>query len=1017
MFDNYYIFAYLNERRDIFMAKKTKIALPLILASGFVLALASCGNDTPASSSSEEVETVTVYDAVYGTEAYFAGGATKDYSRLTGTEGGANGIASFVDKTIEEKTEILGALEKYAVDNSITGLPLYENGGYVMYNPRVSKGTNTYVTGYGFGIQREGELTAPLETATNDYKTYLQTYEASDPKSANYLDSEGSQIGDIHAQIQGSFFSTKLSDDKTSYDWYGFLSTKDRPLLVQVDETGARTAKAIDDTDSSETSKIWRIYVRTGDKAQFRTASTKDDRKTFDKKNITLDDYVNAFRILLCGKYGYYRGTELANQTGYSAIAGAKDYNTATKNVNFDSEAADTAWASVGIKSGTDDEGDFLDFELGQATTRFYAMYSLSSSLYCPINADFFNLVTDDGANPKAYGSFSSDLSTSPVDNILSVGPYMLGGWEADKFIRYDRNDDWWEVDENTYRIPGVYSTILDAVNTDNQFAFKEFLAGHLDSAGIPQEQLDEYKDDARATKTKGDAVFKLNVNSTTQDQWNALFGDKGSVAQTGDDSYKVKPWMSNANFLKGLFLSIDRDTFGANRGSIGTINYFSSNYMSDPEGGVSYNTTDAHANALVDFWTEAGVAANGYLPTVAGNEFDAAITQLLEDGDIKAGDELTIDIWWMYTSQITSMGNEIAGYIQDAFNKASKAVANNLTLKVVNNAVTVWSDVYYQHLMVGQFDLGFGAISGNSLDPLNFMEVLKSDNSSGFTLNWGPDTSALDLEFDGSVWSFDTLWGATDHGIVLYRGQEIPMFVMNKEFCGFDGDTNDLVIRCTFSDAYSRMIELYFENGDADAFAVMQDIQAHGEAGTYDIAPDYFLVMDDKAVEIDVLSIWGAAHANQELYMECIAVLSIDESEWEDYGLTAELVAEYQEIFDMLSDGEEYYLPGDVVYASKAVAGYVAAGQFTCEVTQQTVTGNVGTEDSPYYVTFSTFAGSFEMTIGEDIIGLAGDESGYIDFYYYGSQTVGDTRTSGYAITEAILLSTHTKDYVADEE
>ncbi len=993
---------------------KKKIALPLILASGFVMALAGCGEQpTPSSSEEPGPETITVYDAVYGVDAYFANGTQKTYDRLTGIEGGANGIKSFVDRTTAEKTEILGALEKYAVNNSITGLPLYENGGFVMYNPRLEKGTNTYVTGYGFGIQREGRLTGPLETAPNDYKTYLQTYESSDPKSANYLDSEGSQIGDIHGQIQAGYFGTKLNEEKNGYDWYGTLSTKDRPLLVTEDEkTKVRTAKPIDETSSSETSKIWRVYVRTGtgaNGAAFRTASTKEDRKAFDNKALTIDDYVNAFRILLCGKYGYYRGTELANQTGYSAIAGAKDYNTATKAADFDSEAADTAWEKVGIKSGSDAEGYFLDFTLGQATNRFYAMYSLAGSLYCPINADFFNLVTDNGANPKAYASFSSDLSASPVDNILSVGPFLLGGWEADKFIRYDRNDAWWEVNETTYRIPGVYSTILDAVNTDNQAAFNEFLAGHLDSAGIPQERLAEFKDDPRATKTKGDAVFKLNVNSTTQEQWNALFGDKGSVAQTGDDSYECKPWMSNKNFVKGLFYSIDRDTFGANRGSIGTINYFSSNYMSDPEGGISYNTTEAHANALPEFWTEAGVAANGYLPTAAGQEFDAAIETLLASGDIEAGQELTIDIWWMYTSQITSMGNEISGYIQDAFNKSSKAQANNLTLKVVNNAVTVWSDVYYQHLMVGQFDLGFGSISGNSLDPLNFMEVLKSDNSSGFTLNWGPDTKALDLEFEGNVWSFDTLWGASDHGIVIYKGQEIPMFVMNKKFLGFDGETDELVIQCTFADAMTRMAEMAYggEETDEDAEEVLTDLVAATLTGDYKLAPDYFIVSDDKSVEIMALSFWGAEHTNEDVTEELLKMRA-EMTEEKYNAMTDEEKAEYAEIVALL---ETYidtdllpYLPlyeaGDIVSASKAVKPLLK-DNFSIEVTA---------DDWDY-------SGSLEIRVGQEIVGLAGDEKGYLDFYYYGAQTIGDTETGGYVIYEATLDSTHHKDYIAEEE
>ena len=79
---------------------------------------------------------------------------------------------------------------------------------------------------------------------------------------------------------------------------------------------------------------------------------------------------------------------------------------------------------------------------------------------------------------------------------------------------------------------------------------------------------------------------------------------------------------------------------------------------------------------------------------------------------------------------------------------------------------------------MAGKFDIGFGSISGNSYDPLNFMEVLKSDNSSGYTLNWGCDTNVCDgssIIYDGKSWSFDALWTAADQGAYVVDGENSP--------------------------------------------------------------------------------------------------------------------------------------------------------------------------------------------------------------------------------------------------
>ncbi len=836
---------------------KKHLLLPLALSAAALIA-ASCS--APASSSSSQASSSGAASSEPATTSSVVEESSEeeyipnyDYVKtyeapagwdVKGVEGGKTAATSLVGESVANKTKILGALEKYAIDNKITGMPLFENGGYVMYNERVAKGTENYITGYGFGIIREGKLTKDLTTAGVEKPSYYHTYEPNDPQKINYLDDSGSQIGDLYGNCAAGYFGTKANTAEGKYDWYGYLSSKDRPVMLDKD------GKVAADQESGTSAK-WRIYVRTGEDGGvcYRTASKDASRAAFDKKAVALKDYVDAFKILLCGKFAYYRGSELAGQTGYSGIVGAADYFNASAKAGFGAEASEKAWQGVGIKSGTDDEGDYLDFTLMAATSRFYAMYSLASNLYAPINLDFFKLVTNDYENPEFYGAYNTDKSMSPVDNFLSTGPYFLESWETDKAIAFARNDEWWErkEDSNVYNIPGIYSTILTAVNTDSNAAFKEFLLGNLDAASIPTDYLKTFKNDPRTTSVPGDSVFKLNLNTCTKDQWVKLFGKEGTITQTPESEYwDVKPWMSNDDFVSGLFLSIDRETFATNQGSIPSINYFSSNYMSDPEGGVSYNTTDEHAAAQADFWGST-VSTGGYSKELAQAKFSAAVTKMIADKTIKAGDELSIDVWWMYQQHITRYHEEIAKYIQDAFNASEAAQANKVTLKVNGKAVDVWSDVYYKHLMVGQFDLGFGSISGNSLDPLNFMEVLKSDNSSGFTLNWGPDTSAIDLDFNGEKWSFDNLWAAADHGVVTYKGQALPAIVVSYGKSEFDEEGN-LVVTFSYQTAKAYMAELAAK-GDADA-KILADLDDE----VFSSQLEYAYITDGVSIELG----WG---------------------------------------------------------------------------------------------------------------------------------------------------------------
>lgn len=736
--------------------KKKKLALALLLLGTLVTACDHNVSSLPGSSST--------------------GGTT---SSQPSTESGEK-IKLYAKATYDEKAEILGKLEAYAMNNNLTGLTLYEDGGYAMYNTRIQKGTENYIPNYGFGILTEGNITEELSSTaepTAAYRKYYHTYEPNDPATINYLNDKGAQVSDLYEYISSSYYGLKMNSTKDGYEWYPVLA-KELPIAVDPDEDGYATT--------------WKIKVKTeADGLVYNTLSTYHKDK-WSNKGVKLEDYVSAFKILLTKQNGLSRGAELAGKSGASSIVGAASYYNNSTN-GFNSEA----WSKVGIKADTKDNS--LTFTLGGPTNRFYAMYYLNSSLYEPLPEEF---ITDIGGI-KNYGNFTSDLSRSPLDTILSVGPYMIENWTSTQRIVFKRNPLWVQFKEeenkNLYRIEGVHVNILSAAQTDQEATFREFLAGKLDATSIPSTRLAEYKTDKRTVITNAGTIVKLNVNSCDQETWNSLFGLDGSISQISDASqaWKLKPIMANDNFLKGVNASINRKEFAENRGKNPSQDFFGSGYLIDPEKGVTYNSTSQHKANLEDRSPE----TYGFSAEAAKVLFKKAVEEEVAAGHYQYGTKenptvITLQMAWMAESQITSMANDLVSYITKCFNDDS-VCGGRIILQFDQWTGSIWSDVYYKKMMVGQFDFAYGGIEGNALDPLNFFEVLKSDNSSGFTLNWGTDTNEVSTElyYDGQYWSFDALWTASDHGVYSKDGKMMPMLTIDESKAKFSKNSSGDVV------------------------------------------------------------------------------------------------------------------------------------------------------------------------------------------------------------------------------
>ena len=750
------------------------------------------------------------------------------------SKGGYNFSGGTSEAELNKRAEILGKLEKYAMDTHLTGITLFENGGLVKYSDRVEIPTKNkqFIEGYGFGILSDGRLngTLPGDEGKNNFPTYYHASMSQDSLKINQYSDTGSQVSDLAGYISSSYWGTRLTNAKDNYEWYPYLAT-DEVYVPTFAADGSVASYAATKTRNSEPIpaeapnptnlyKKWRVYVKTdGDVnssnlkfTKYKTKELPDHSITtepdpnWNGRPVTINDYMFAYQLLFTGSNDITRGTEMANDTSYG-IRGAQRFFNETAGGTEEEKLA--KWdeyvtsGKIGLKSGTDVNGAYLDIELINSIDSFTAMYTLSSNLTSPLPKEFFvgsnALAGTMKESIKAYGTFANGGDHAIIDKTICLGPYTLTRWAKNSEVVFSRNDNWFEYSPSgqRYQIPGIYYRIIN-LDTDSEKNWKQLEAGNLDSAGVPTSKVEENRGRDGIYETKGDSTFKLNVNSCTQEEWDKLFGPNGTV-NPNSESWTLKPWMSNSDFLDGLFYSIDRESFAKKRGVNPSVNYFSNAYqMRNSKGGSSYNATQAHKDAIKGYDDNYGYDLNKAIDC-----FRNAVKQLTQQGKLVLGPSkddptnISIHIRWMYQTDKKEYGDDIAYYFERAFNDDS-VCGGRVKLKVEQDAVTNWMDVYYEWMMKGRFDLAFGAISGNTYNPLNFLEVLKSDNSSGFTLNWGNDTSKIDennpIIYEGKKWSFDALWEVADHGGIVDNGKKIdPVRSCTAEWPTATGTTTQI--------------------------------------------------------------------------------------------------------------------------------------------------------------------------------------------------------------------------------
>lgn len=720
----------------------------LVLSLFGVLALTSCGktpSEVPSESGSEKEPPVSSEQVPPSSEEPVV-------PQL------AQGLKNFTASSGEERAEILYQLEKYTIDNFLGGIPMYDDASSVLYSQRLEIPSDVYIPNYGFGVS-EGTILGPMtaeQEPTEAWRSYYHTWTSNDPGLINYWDGQDSVTSNLWGLITSSYYGTEFNDDKTGYRWYNSLA-KELPIALNADENGMATK--------------WRVKVKTtADTPELVYHTLSEDKvvkgsKAFNGRAVVLEDYLTPFKTMI--NHELFRATDLGSET--SGFVGVKDYLKANPTTRD--------WKTVGIQLN-EAEGS-IDFEFNTKKTQFYAMYNLSSGLFSPIPQAFIELLDglklDDENLPGAQRYGKQGLGS---EGLLSLGMYTLESWIPDQAIVFKKNPVYFEKDRAHFE--GYKYAIIKG---GQEVAYQEYKTGKLDSVGVPSKYLKEEMDNPERRNTLGNTVWKLQVNSTDKARWLELFGPNGSVYPHAkeEDYWELKPVLSNHNFLEGMYYAIDRAELAEQNGANPAQAFLSDSYMVDPEGGLGWRASEEGKRVIADRIPE----KFGFSKSLAGSYFKAAMEELVAEkkyvrGTAEKPTEITLKLIYQTQTQVDTEGVTLKGYLEKTFNEA----VEGFKLTIDAYATADWMDAY-NGPMRGEFDLSFGSISGNPLDPIAFMDTVCSDNRSGFTLSWGPDTNVVHptqpLEFQGELYSYDALLAAAISGAAVKDGVEVPNITFGK--------------------------------------------------------------------------------------------------------------------------------------------------------------------------------------------------------------------------------------------
>jgi ABC-type oligopeptide transport system substrate-binding subunit len=678
---------------------------------------------------------------------------------------GATGYFNLKYADSEVKLSMLGAVERYLISKNVS-IPMFNNSGAVLYSSRVDLFSDTYVYLMGFGTLYS-TLTAP-DTGTTDKFTYRTSSTAS-PTTLNPLAYAGSPDSDVLSLALGSLYGFYFNDTKDGYVLRPSMATETVLLDAAVDETSGKVM-----------AKNFKITIREDLYFYDKNGNVLDANPQVPGVNaMTAADFLYTFKetldpLLKQRRYNVFTAT--------LKVKNAQEYYSGTV----------TDFSQVGFAPVSGDPYSFT-VELVNPLTEWDFMYNFGSFIITPVYRPIWEATKAPDGKSTTYGS--------DEDKFASHGPFILTNWEADKVVELMKNNNYHEkalYHYTNYRITRV---------ADANAALLLFNNGELDVVGIPAANYDQYKDNPGLKKVPGATVFRASVNTMTQEVYDELVTAGKLVA-----GWTLKPILQVAQFREALYYAVDRYELAVTVAKTSTPDqtYISSAYAADPLTGAIYRQSEAGLAVLNGLNPE----TYGFNKAKAKVLYQTALDVLVAQGKLNLATPTVIKLEYATFTGATQLaiGNALKAQLELVFNDLD-AKYSNITFELTVNQIASSNGmgVYYDKQMIGHFDLAISGISGGTLDPWGLLDVWCSDNRGGLFLLWGFDSTVVDLEWDGKLWSFDSLVMAAITGSYVIDGNEVSQAEYEAYTAGNDVDFAIFQALAELDKAYAKYDPLYF--------------------------------------------------------------------------------------------------------------------------------------------------------------------------------------------------------------